>query len=123
MLKNELFSYQDIADKTGMSFTHIYNINIGERRYNPELEYPIRKNNTKGTRGLKFDEKEIQEIINDLLTSNLDYGALANKYHCSRGTIYKINKGNLKAYRNENYEYPLRKNARSISKKYYWENK
>jgi hypothetical protein len=32
MLKNEEYSYKDIVDKTGLSMTHIYNINIGARR-------------------------------------------------------------------------------------------
>lgn len=32
MLKDESYSYKDIIDKTGISMTHIYNINIGARK-------------------------------------------------------------------------------------------
>ena len=62
MLKDENFSYQNIIDKTGISMTHIYNINTGARRKRDDLEYPIRKSNTKGTRGLKFSPEECLEL-------------------------------------------------------------
>ena len=62
MLKDESFSYQDIANKTGLSITHIYNINMGKRRAKENVEYPIRKSNSKGTRGLKFSQEENEKI-------------------------------------------------------------
>ena len=37
-----------------MSMTHIYNINIRARRKRDDIDYPIRKPNTKGTKGLKL---------------------------------------------------------------------
>lgn len=58
MLRDESYSYKDIINKTGISMTHIYNINTGARRKRDDLEYPIRKSNTKGTRGLKFSPEE-----------------------------------------------------------------
>lgn len=33
MLQDENYSYKDIQQATGFSLTHIYNINIGARRY------------------------------------------------------------------------------------------
>lgn len=32
MLKDESYSLTDISKKTGVSLTHIYNINVGQRR-------------------------------------------------------------------------------------------
>lgn len=40
--------------RTGISMTHIYNINIGARRKRDDLTYPIRPSNTKGTKGLRL---------------------------------------------------------------------
>lgn len=122
MLQNEEFSYNDIQEKTGMSLTHIYNINIGARRPQENLQYPIRKSNTKGTRGIKFNHQQIEEIHQALLNSNKDFGKLALEYGCSRETISKINRGIQKAYRISGYTYPLRKHPHSNAKKSYWEN-
>ena len=41
-------------NKTGVSLTHIYNINTGKRRRQENIVYPIRPSNVKGTKGLKF---------------------------------------------------------------------
>ena len=54
MLQDESYSYKDIMNKTGISMTHIYNINTGKRRKKDNIKYPIRTSNTKGTKGLKF---------------------------------------------------------------------
>lgn len=54
MLKDESYSYKDIMNKTGISMTHIYNINAGARRRRDDLVYPIRSSNTRGTKGLKL---------------------------------------------------------------------
>ena len=62
MLKDESYSYNDIMNKTGVSLTHIYNINIGARRFRSEINYPIRPSNTKGTKGLKFSQLECEQI-------------------------------------------------------------
>lgn len=122
MLQDNKLSLTEIAQKTGLSLTHIYNINIGERRPQPNLHYPIRPANTKGTRGQKFDQQEILSIHEDLLQTNLDFKTLAKKYNCCKETISKINTGIRNCYRLEGYEYPLRKHPHSNAKKMYWEN-
>lgn len=121
MLKDENFSYKDIQEKTGLSLTHIYNINIGTRRPQENIEYPIRKSDTKGTKGLKFNKEEIQLIHEALLNTNKDFGVLGKEFNCSRETISKINRGLRKAYRLDNYDYPIRKKPHSNAKKSYWE--
>lgn len=62
MLKDESYSYKDISEKTGISITHIYNINTGKRRKKDNLNYPIRSNKVKGTKGLKFSQEECKII-------------------------------------------------------------
>ena len=67
MLRDESYSYKDIVNKTGISMTHIYNINTGKRRKQDNIQYPIRKSNTKGTKGLKFSPEECKNIHEEIL--------------------------------------------------------
>lgn len=109
MLKDESYSYNDIVEKTGFSLTHIYNINIGARRKRSDIEYPIRKNNTKGTRGIKFSQEECKQIHEEILNSKKTFKQIAKEFECCDSTIRKINNGLRKAYILEGYNYPLRK--------------
>ena len=70
LLKNYENSYQDICDKTGLSMTHVYNINTGNRRKKDGVQYPIRPSNVVGTRGLKFNSDQNLEIHNLLLNTH-----------------------------------------------------
>ena len=123
MLKDESYSYKDIVNKTGISMTHIYNINTGKRRKRDNIEYPIRKATTKGTKGLKFSQEECKQIHEEILLNQKTLKEIAKEFNCSDSTIREINKGKTKKYILEGYNYPLRENAKSISKKVYWENK
>lgn len=108
MLKNYENSYQDICDKTGLSMTHVYNINTGNRRKKDNIQYPIRPSNVAGTKGLKFNPQQNIEIHNLLLYTHKEFKEIAEIYHCDANTISRINKGATKSYRLENYTYPLR---------------
>ena len=123
MLKDESYSYQDIVNKTGISMTHIYNINTGKRRKRDDLQYPIRQSNTKGTKGLKFSQEECKKIHQEILSNKKTFKEIAKEFNCSDSTIRDINKGITKSYILDGYTYPLRTNTKSISKKVYWENK
>lgn len=123
MLKDESYSYKDIMEKTGISMTHIYNINTGKRRKKDNLVYPIRQSNTKGTKGLKFSSEECEEIHQAILKNDKTFKQLGEFFNCSSSTISDINAGRTKSYRLEKYSYPLRKNSISTSKKLYWQNK
>ena len=70
LLKDHSIKFEDISKQTGLSLTHIYNINSGERRKRDSENYPIRPSNIKGTRGLKFSQDEVIKIHELLLTSN-----------------------------------------------------
>lgn len=110
MLKDPNNSYQDIADKTKLSMTHIYNINIGARRRRDNEVYPIRPNNIKGTRGAKLSPEENQEVHALLKNSPLTMQSIAEQYNCDAATIRRINMGKTKMYRLVGYEYPIRIN-------------
>lgn len=108
MLKNYDNSFQDISNKTGLSLTHIYNINTGKRRRREGITYPIRPNNVAGTKGLKFSPEQNQEIHDLLIHTHKTLKEIATLYQCDTATISRINKGNTKTYRLNGYNYPLR---------------
>ena len=108
MLRDESYSYKDIIAKTGISMTHIYNINTGKRRKRDGIEYPIRKSNTKGTKGLKFSPTECLELHELLKNTRMSYEELAEKYNCSKDTIGDINRGMKKTYVLSGWVYPIR---------------
>ena len=109
LLQDYSIKFEDISKETGLSLTHIYNINSGERRRRDNLIYPIRPSNVKGTRGLKFSPEEIKEIHNLILNSSMTFKSIAEKYKCTDTTIRRINKGTTQAYILKEYNYPLRK--------------
>ena len=102
--------------------THIYNINTGKRRKRENLEYPIRKSNTKGTRGLKLSPEECKELHDLLKNTRLAYEELAEKYSCTKDTIGRINRGETKTYILPDWQYPIRDTAtvRKIGCEYKW---
>jgi len=106
--------------KTGISLTHIYNINYGYRRKRSNINYPIRASNTKGTKGLRFSAEECKQIHERILENNASMKDIAKEFHCGVDTIRDMNAGRTKNYILEGYDYPLRKNPKSISKKCYW---
>lgn len=108
MLQDESYSYKDIINKTGISMTHIYNINTGKRRKKDNIKYPIRSSNTKGTKGLKFSPQECQAIHELILKGNKTFTEIAKIYNSDPATIRRINKGTTKNYILEGYTYPLR---------------
>lgn len=122
MLRDESYAYKDIIEKTGISMTHIYNINTGNRRRRDGIEYPIRKSNTKGTRGLKLSPDECSKIHNLLLETELAYEEIASQFNCAKDMIGDINRGKIKAYRIEGWEYPIRDThtVRRIGCEYRW---
>ena len=108
MLKDYNNSFQDICDKTGLSMTHIYNINTGNRRKRDNIQYPIRPSNVVGTRGLKISPEQNIEIHHLLLNTPKEFKEIGEMYNCNAATISRINRGLTKSYRLENYTYPLR---------------
>lgn len=96
-------------NKTGVSLTHIYQINIGRSRRQDNINYPIRKSNTKGTKGLKFSPIECKNIHDELLNTKKSFKQIGLEFNCNADTISDINRGKTINYRLEGYDYPLRK--------------
>lgn len=117
----EIYIYQ-IAEKFKISPEAISNINLGNRYFNKELNYPLRKRpNVPVESGCKnhlakFDEKTLENIIKDLKHSSLTLEKLAKKYECSYATIQFINSG--ERYFNKEISYPIRKEKRSLKLSY-----
>lgn len=109
MLKDESYSYKDIMEKTGISMTHIYNINIGRSRKQDNIQYPIRLSNVKGTKGLKFSPQECKNIHEEILNTKKSFKKIGQEFNCSADTISDINRGKTKNYILDGYNYPLRK--------------
>ena len=114
LLKETNKTFKEISEECGISLTHIYNINIGARRKKENFKYPIRENNVKGTKGLKFSPEECIEIHEFILNNpTIKFTEIAKKFNCSDITIREINKGKTKAYRLDEYNYPLRSSLES----------
>lgn len=122
MLQDESYSYQDICKKTGISMTHIYNINIGKRRRKENLNYPLRTSDTKGTKGLKFSQEECQEIHRLLKDTRLSAEEIAHRYKCDKATISRLNRGCTKTYVLQGWTYPIRdaRTMQQIGCEYKW---
>lgn len=109
LLKNTTKTFQEIADECDISLTHVYNINVGLRRKRDDIQYPIRDNKAKGSRGLKFSQEECKEIHNYILNNpNIKMKEIAKHFNCDYSTIRNINYGKTKSYILEGYKYPLR---------------
>lgn len=121
-LKNEKYPFKEISEKTGFSLTHIYNINIGARRPQSGIKYPIRSNKAKGTKGLKFSPEECKKIHEEILKNDKNLKELAKMFNCSSSTISDIINGKTQSYRLDGYNYPLRNNH-SVGAKQMWKNR
>ena len=102
LLKNTKTSVKDIAKIMNYNVSSINRINIGELWKDDNLEYPIRKLQSK--QGLI---ERANQIKNDLINTNLTQKEIAKKYGVGRTTITAINNG--QNYKDNNLSYPLRK--------------
>lgn len=100
-LKYSNYTYDEIAELYAVSKSHVKAVNYGISQHKDYLEYPLRKVCFSGT------DEEYELIQKDLLSTNLSYEQLGDKYECSEATIRRVNKGET-AF-NKNLQYPLRK--------------
>ena len=64
---------------------------------------------------------EVRKIHQELRNGTKTFQQLAEEYGCSACTISRINKGQLKNYRLEDFTYPLRAKPHSTAKQAYWD--
>lgn len=102
-LLEQQIDYETIRDRTGVSISHISEINTGKRRKDKNRIYPINEM----TRGRKIGSKELQEIIELLQTTQMTCAEIGKKYNVSGGAIQRINNGSVQ--RQSDIDYPIRK--------------
>lgn len=94
--------YKTIRDRTGVSISHISEINTGKRRYDKNRIYPINEL----TCGRKITSEQLKEIIKLLQTTQITCEEIGKLYHVSGGAIQRINNGtNL---HQKDIKYPIR---------------
>lgn len=103
LLRDEEFSLAEIARISGLSLTHLYNINIGARRRQPNVTYPIRREDS-FTKGRRLSDKELLEIHDLLKYTTIPMNEIAKMYNTQN--ISAINLG--RQHRVEGCSYPLR---------------
>lgn len=102
LLKDTKLSVKDIANLTHYNVSSINRINLGELHYDENINYPIRKEQTKINK-----TERARLIIQDLLNTTLTQKQIAAKYGVGRTTITAINNG--QNFYDKNLSYPLRK--------------
>lgn len=102
LLANTKLSILEIAEQTNYSDSSIRRINSGILWYEENTVYPIRFENTNS-----FKQERMENIIYDLLNSNLTQREIADKYNVSRTTITAINRG--QNFHQDDIDYPIRK--------------
>jgi Trp operon repressor len=108
LLKNTEMEQKDIAKKFNVGCGSISNINLGRSYRQPDIEYPIRKNYQYNKIRKSFSPSEICEI-EELLKTDMSIKKIAKQFETCFSIIADINNGQVKKYRKENIEYPIRK--------------
>lgn len=112
--ENNLQHFDQIGKKYNISKDVIGAINRGECWFQENIEYPIRKYDTTG---LTISKQKYQNIINDILYSNMLLKDIQKKYKISEEQMTNINNGKF-CYNNQhpyykgiyNGAFPIRKN-------------
>lgn len=102
MLKNTKVQYKEIAKQFNYDSSTIERINYGKLWHDSEIGYPIRRESSRA-----YQLERAENIVNDLLYSNLTQKKIAEKYGCARSTVTAINIG-ANNFRDD-LDYPLRK--------------
>lgn len=108
LLKDTSLSFEEIHQKTGVSLAHISNINTGSRRKYPNIDYPIRKSDAVGSKGIIFNKEEVLKIHMLLKDTKMSMNKIAQEFDCHKKTISNINKGLKQCYKLKDWEYPIR---------------
>ena len=120
LINNTKLSYKDIANLYSVSQDTILNISHGYTYFNPNLSYPLRKNNhdsNKKDEVLDYfnNEKDLLDLKDDLLYRwDLEIESdLVSKYNIPLKILRKINQGDIFQDIGD-YKYPIRnKNIRN----------
>lgn len=108
LLQNSKIEQKEIAKKFNVGCAAISDINLGRSFRQENIEYPIRKNYQYNKIRKSFSPSEICEIEN-LLKTKMSIKNIAKQYETCFTIIADINNGQIKKYRKENIDYPIRK--------------
>ena len=95
----------DLSKKYTIPLNTIHGINSGDTYYNEKINYPIRTENV----SLKIGSNLIISLKEDLKRCILSSQEIAQKYNVSETNIRNINNGVI--YKENGYDYPIRKSA------------
>lgn len=100
LLKTTVLSFREIGEKLNIAESSVKKINYGMMQHDSEIEYPIRK----------FDTRVVSPIEKELIYSSLSIEDIAKKHNKTVKYVENINKGktNKKQLLEELYGYPLR---------------
>ena len=106
-LLNGFLTQKEIAKKYNISRTCVTAINQGKvkKYHHKEYQYPLRNERCVGN--ICDDPKVVNDIIKDLIETDLSITKIAEKYTASSYAVYSINKGEGRYYR-EDVRYPIR---------------
>ena len=106
-LLNSFLTQKEIAKKYNVARTCVTAINQGdvELYYNSNFNYPLRKGRCVGN--ICDNPQVVDEIITDLMESNLSIKNISEKYNVCQTTVYDINKGRGRYFR-DYISYPIR---------------
>lgn len=104
LLANTKLTFSEIAKQMNYDDSSIYRINSGLLWYDENTVYPIRIENT-----ASFKKERMENIVYDLMNSNLTQKEIATKYKVSRTTITAINNG--QNFHQDNINYPIREKS------------
>ena len=117
--KDNYISLSQIAKQFNINKSVIVSINSGTSWRQDNLKYPLRDFNATG---LTISRQKYQDIVNDILYSNLLLKDIQHKYNLSEGQMTSINQGKH-CYNNDNKFYqgiyngnfPIRKDNRQFT--------
>lgn len=108
-LKENKYSYEEIAKMCNTKYNIVTAINRGECGYDPSEHYPI---STYSPFRWQLSEEQFEQIRRDLKEGHSNK-FLRKKYHINNGLIADINSG--KTHKNNAYTYPLRESKLFIT--------
>ena len=99
----EGYPFKKIYERTGISISHLSEINTGKRHHNSKEKYPLNSM----TSGRKITNQGLEQIFSLLRDSNVSQKAIGERFDVQQSVISRINLG--KTYKQENFDYPIRK--------------
>lgn len=108
LLKNTNIQQKDIAKRYNVGCAAVSDINLGRSYRQDNIDYPIRKNYQYNKIRKSFSPSEINKI-EELLRTDLSIKKIAEQFETCFPIIADINNGQIKKYRKNNINYPIRK--------------